>query len=108
MRLGVVVRRPVLPVGNADPGRLGLCRERTLGTKDLDGDDMLAPATPRLMVRTRAGGLLSRIKVHDVGSRVGLRRNQPQVTLTRDLGRGGNHDGFFVSGVHVHSLLILM
>lgn len=101
MRLGVVVCGPVLPVGDTDPGRLGLCRERTLGTKDLDSDDMFAPATPRLMVRTRAGGLLSRIEVHDVGSRMGLRRNEPQVTLARDLGRGGDHDCFFVSRVHV-------
>lgn len=103
MRLGVVVSGPVLPVGDADPGRLGLCRERTLGTKDLDGDDMLAAATPRLMVRARAGRLLSRIEVHDVGSGVGLRRNEPQVTLAPDLRRGGDHDGFFVSRVHVLS-----
>lgn len=103
MGLRGVVSGPVLPVGDTDLGCLRFGRERTLGTKDLDGDDMLAPATMRFVVWARAGGLRSRIEVHDVGSRMGLRRNEPQVTLAPDLRRGCDHDCLFVSRVHVLS-----
>lgn len=95
-----VVRGPVLPVRDADPRGLRLGGERALRPQDFNGDDVLAPAAPRLVVGTRASRALG-VDVHFVRALVGLRGDNPQVALPRDLRRRRDHDSFFVPGVHV-------